>query len=208
MSSTNYYYENEYLDNDNTDGESYYTYNMSNHYQGQAEANHDFVEHLNHQDERIEDAIKTEASTRGIVKSKLNFIVCLGVFLVTICTTILLIMLCPYIKKYLDERPGVPEGPQGPAGAILKYDLLSNSDDGLSYPNQHFGAFVAKESPPGKFNNEEQAYTLDAVTQDASGEITIKAEKHENGSIISGKLESIKVIKQSLIINYTFKFCT
>ena len=52
--------------------------------------------------------------------------------------------------------------------SLFQYDLLSNSDDGLSYPNQHFGAFVAKESPPGKFNNEEQAYTLDAVTQVAN----------------------------------------
>jgi len=67
----------------------------------------------------------------------------------------------------------IPDGPQGPPGAILKYDLLSNSESGINYPSDHIGAFVAQDWPPGVVNNEQQAYTPSAATQDPdTGEIT------------------------------------
>jgi len=88
----------------------------------------------------------------------------------------------------------IPDGPQGPSGAILKYDLLSNSQPGINYPGTHIGAFVAQNWPPGVVNDEDQAYTEDAATQDGNtGEITIKAEKHSDGSITSARLESYQV---------------
>jgi len=88
----------------------------------------------------------------------------------------------------------IPDGPQGPPGAILKYDLLSNSESGINYPSDHIGAFVAQDWPPGVVNNEQQAYTPSAATQDPdTGEITIKAEKHSDGSITSARLESYQV---------------
>ena len=65
---------------------------------------------------------------------------------------------------------------------------------------------VAQNWPPGVVNNEDQvstnvtlagfykAYTPDAATQDGNtAEITIKAEKHSDGSITSARLESYQV---------------
>jgi len=80
----------------------------------------------------------------------------------------------------------------GPPGAKLKYDLLSNSQRGFHYPLDHIGAFVAQTLPARKVNNQHQAYIPDAVTQDYSGMITIKAEECR-GQIYSGRLESYQV---------------
>ena len=53
---------------------------------------------------------------------------------------------------------------------------------------------MAQDWPPGVVNNEQQAYTPSAATRDPNtGEITIKAEKHGDGSITSARLESYQV---------------
>jgi len=104
----------------------------------------------------------------------------------------LLLFLSTIVSGGVTVNP--PDGPQGPPGAILKYDLLSESQAGINYPSEHIGAFVAQNWPPGVVNNEQQAYTPSAATRDpATGEITIKAEKHGDGSITSARLESYQV---------------
>ena len=78
-----------------------------------------------------------------------------------------------------------PDGPMGPAGVILKYDLLQNN-----YPGTAHGAFKAfnKEDNP---NNEVQAYKPEAVSQAGNGgPITLKAEHHSDGRITSGKIDT------------------
>ena len=60
--------------------------------------------------------------------------------------------------------PG-PEGPQGPPGVILKYDLLSNSQPGINYPNGHVGAFVPQKWAAGHVNHELQEYVPEAAVQ-------------------------------------------
>merc|ERR1712110_1325481 len=69
------------------------------------------------------------------------------------------------IVSSLVSRANIPDGPQGPSGAILKYDLLSNSQPGINYPGTHIGAFVAQDWPPGVVNDEDQAYVPEAATQ-------------------------------------------
>ena len=59
-----------------------------------------------------------------------------------------------------------PEGPLGPIGTMLKYDLLSNSQPGIKYPNKHIGAFVPQKWPAGFVNNELQEYVPEAAFQD------------------------------------------
>ena len=59
-----------------------------------------------------------------------------------------------------------PNGPQGPPGAMLKYDLLSNSQPSINYPNEHIGAFVPQKWPAGFVNNELQEYVPEAAFQD------------------------------------------
>jgi len=87
----------------------------------------------------------------------------------------------------------MPDGPQGPPGAILKYDLLSNSQPGINYPGGHLGAFVPQQWPAGVVNNELQEYVPEAAVQDpTTGEITITAKK-EGGRITSARLESYGV---------------
>merc|ERR1711936_967562 len=104
------------------------------------------------------------------------------------------LFLCFGIVSSLYSEANIPDGPQGPAGAILKYDLLSNSQPGINYPGTHIGAFVAQDWPPGVVNDEDQAYVPEAATQDpGSGEITIRAEKHSDGRITSARLESYQV---------------
>ena len=46
-----------------------------------------------------------------------------------------------------------------------QYDLLSNSEPGISYPATHIAAFVAQDWPPGVVNDEDQAYVPGAATQ-------------------------------------------
>jgi len=87
----------------------------------------------------------------------------------------------------------LPDGPQGPNGAILKYDLLSNSDPGIDYPGDNLGAFVPQLWPAGVVNNELQEYVPEAAVQDPNtNEITITAKK-EGDRITSARLESYGV---------------
>ena len=67
--------------------------------------------------------------------------------------------------------------------------FLSSRSNLTFFPS---GAFVAKACPPGKVYNEElQVYIPSAATRDpATGEITIRAEKHGDGRITSARLES------------------
>merc|ERR1712183_505553 len=87
----------------------------------------------------------------------------------------------------------LPDGPQGPDGAILKYDLLSNSQPGINYPRGNLGAFVPQTWPAGVVNHELQEYVPEAAVQDPStNEITITAKK-EGNRITSARLESYQV---------------
>jgi len=87
----------------------------------------------------------------------------------------------------------MPDGPQGPDGAILKYDLLSNSQPGINYPGGNLGAFVPQLWPAGVVNNELQEYVPEAAVQDPNtNEITITAKK-EGNRITSARLESYQV---------------
>ena len=53
---------------------------------------------------------------------------------------------------------------------------------------------MAQDWPPGVVNNEQQAYTPSAASQDPNtGEVTIRAEKHSDGTITSARLESYQV---------------
>ena len=91
-----------------------------------------------------------------------------------------------------DPTPG-PDGPQGPPGVILKYDLLSNSQPGINYPNGHVGAFVPQKWAAGHVNHELQEYVPEAAVQNKdTNEITITAMKN-NGRITSARLESYQV---------------
>ena len=63
------------------------------------------------------------------------------------------------------ESIPAPNEPQGPSGAVLKYDLLSNSQPGINYPNEHIGAFVPQKWPAGFVNNELQEYVPEAAFQ-------------------------------------------
>ena len=89
-----------------------------------------------------------------------------------------------------------PSGPRGPAGAVLKYDLLSNSEAGLSYPpaGLHLGAFVPQTWSAGHVNHELQEYVPEAAVQDGdTKEITITAAKDDSGRITSARLETYGV---------------
>jgi len=81
-----------------------------------------------------------------------------------------------------------PSGPQGPTGVHLHKDLLKNHFSGGK-----FGAF----NPVHRLQNhnqELQEYHTSSVSQDPnSGEIRIKAEKHSDGRITSGKVETKNV---------------
>jgi len=81
-----------------------------------------------------------------------------------------------------------PSGPQGPTGVHLHKDLLKNHFSGGK-----FGAFNPVHSLQNH-NQELQEYHTSSVSQDPnSGEITIKAEKHSDGRITSGKVETKNV---------------
>lgn len=86
-----------------------------------------------------------------------------------------------------------PDGPKGPPGAVLKYDLLSNSQPGINYPGGSLGVFVPRHQRAGAVNNELQEYVPENAAQDPNtGEITITAKK-EGDRITSAKLESYQV---------------
>jgi len=93
----------------------------------------------------------------------------------------------------ITKGKGMPEGPLV-SGAIQKFDLLSNSENGINYPGLHIGAFVPQAKPPGYVNNELQEYVVDAAVQDANtNEVTITASKDANGKITSARLETYGV---------------
>jgi len=98
-----------------------------------------------------------------------------------------------HLGAFVAAKMLMPKGPQGPAGATLHYDLLSNSQAGLNYPDgEHLGAFVAAtmDSPP---NDEKQIYDPRAVFQNqGTNEIVIMARQdEENGSkIMSASLST------------------
>ena len=78
-----------------------------------------------------------------------------------------------------------PEGPKtGPPGTHLVYDLLQNQYGG------QLGAFNTVYWQPGHVNEEQQWYVPENAVQDASGQITIKAERRSDGQVYSARLES------------------
>ena len=103
----------------------------------------------------------------------------------------------------------LPKGPQGPPGAVLQYDLLSNSQAGINYPwGDHFGAFVPR-TIYHPHNNELQIYKPSQAHQDpATREITITAEKHRQ-SITSARMDTKGVSKivfvKSFLKVYNYK---
>ena len=75
-----------------------------------------------------------------------------------------------------------PPEPQGPPGAIFKYDLLQSFNGG------RLGAFNTVDWNPGFVNNEVQYYKPENAQQDPStGEITIKAERRQDGNVYSAR---------------------
>merc|ERR1719450_57178 len=106
-------------------------------------------------------------------------------------------MICVLLLLGLVCGLELPDGPQGPPGAVLKYDLLSNSQQGINYPGGNLGAFVPQLWPDGVVSNEFQVYVPEAAVQDPdTGEITITAKKENDGyriRITSARLESYKV---------------
>ena len=74
-----------------------------------------------------------------------------------------------------------PSEPQGPPGAVFKYDLLKS-------PGGTFGAFNAVDWAPGHVNNEVQYYKPENAVQDPStGQITITAERRADGNVYSAR---------------------
>jgi len=99
-----------------------------------------------------------------------------------------------HLGAFVAAKMLMPKGPHGPAGATLHYDLLSNSQAGLNYPDgEHLGAFVAAtmDSPP---NEEKQIYVPRAAFQNrGTNEIAIMAGRdEENGSKITSASLSTK----------------
>jgi len=89
---------------------------------------------------------------------------------------------CPCLKDapvVFNPSMLMPKGPQGPPYAVLHYDLLSNFQMGVKYPEEedHLGAFVPREMhEPGSAElNIPQAAQQDPGTN----EITITAEKQD-----------------------------
>ena len=72
----------------------------------------------------------------------------------------------------------------------MKYDLLSNTQPGINYPQGHLGAFVPQRWEAGHVNNELQEYIPEAAEQNKdTGEITIDQlkgalAKHEKKKIM------------------------
>jgi len=81
-----------------------------------------------------------------------------------------------------------PEGPQGPPGVVEKYNLLDNFENG------RLGAFDTVNWEPGNVNNEVQYYRDEQAVQDpATGQITITAERRDDGGVYSGRCESYQI---------------
>jgi len=95
------------------------------------------------------------------------------------------------VLKLTEDKKKAILSLQRPLGAKLKYDLLTKSQSGITYPQHHFGAFEADTS--SWLDDQHQVFTLDAVTQDDNGVITIKAVEYVSGRITSGRLNSYKI---------------
>merc|ERR1719186_522471 len=89
----------------------------------------------------------------------------------------------------------MPKGPQGPDGAVLQYDLLSNSQSGIHYPwGNHVGAFIPRTRYHPE-NGELEIYLPSSVHQDSgTNEVTLTAAKYEDGwhynKITSGRMDT------------------
>ena len=75
---------------------------------------------------------------------------------------------------------------------LFQFDLLSNGEAGLQYPEEpHLGVFTAQSRPARAVNEEDEEYVTWAATQDhQTGAVSIRAQKHSNGNITSARLES------------------
>jgi len=100
----------------------------------------------------------------------------------------LLLFLLP---SALCSPKSAPDGPQGPSGAILRHDLLTDSFSGGS-----MGAFEAIYDQPCyldsiecNHNNELQTYLPELANQASNGEITLKGEGRPDG-IFSAKIQT------------------
>ena len=92
---------------------------------------------------------------------------------------------------------------------LFQFDLLSNVEEGLQYPEEpHLGVFTAQSRPARAVNEEDEEYVTWAATQDhQTGAVSIRAQKHSNGNITSARLESQGVSYTST--RFTFEIsCT
>jgi len=81
-----------------------------------------------------------------------------------------------------------PEGPQGPPGVTERYNLLDNIYGG------RLGAFATVNWEPGHVNNEVQYYRDEQAVQDpTTGQITITAERRDDGGVYSARCESYQI---------------
>ena len=86
------------------------------------------------------------------------------------------------------------KGPQEPADRIFKLDLLSNTQPGISYPEDHLGAFVPAFVPPwGSGIHQNEFYPEACKQYEVTNEITITAQRDQDGKVITGRLETHNV---------------
>merc|ERR1719186_1909110 len=103
---------------------------------------------------------------------------------------------CPDLSS---SSMSVPKGPQGPAGASLAYDLLSNTHKGLKYGDGQLGAFVPRTNYHPD-NDEQQIYVPSAVSQDpATNFITITAEKRQDNWSKTAEKEQDRSTKTTIM---------
>ena len=90
---------------------------------------------------------------------------------------------------------------------MFQFDLLSNGEAGLQYPEEpHLGVFTAQSRPARAVNEEDEEYVTWAATQDhQTGAVSIRAQKHSNGNITSARLES-SVIARSVLTGLGLSF--
>ena len=68
------------------------------------------------------------------------------------------------------------------------------SQTGITYPEEHLGAFIAAFSPGGGSGIPQQQFDPEACKQDnATNEITITAQREEDGRVSTGRLETYGV---------------
>ena len=99
---------------------------------------------------------------------------------IILASMIFLFILLPVFCLGSNSEP--PIEPQGPSGAIFKYDLLE------TYPGGSIGAFKTVDWDPGHVNNEIQYYKPENAVQDPfTGEIVITAERRQDGNVYSAR---------------------